>query len=100
MELPYETCTEKMPPKSKLFAIGGRCFLGSASILFDTAILGTHWIGPGIWLSLFYEYGKDTHAGAGKGSVPGIGSNVIPTLAETFAYLNFRYLVAAFYRLG
>jgi hypothetical protein len=56
---------------------------------------------------LFYEYGKDTHAGAGKGSVPGIegyiGSGVIngvPPLAEKFAYLNFRYLVAAFYRLG
>jgi hypothetical protein len=29
-------------------------------------------IGPGIWLGLFYEYGKDKYAGFGKSSVPGI----------------------------
>jgi hypothetical protein len=61
-----------MPPKSDLVEIGGMCFLGSASILFDTAVYGTHWIGPGIWLGLFYEYGKDSFAGFGKGWVPGI----------------------------
>jgi hypothetical protein len=48
-----------------------------------------------------YEYGKTTYAGYGKGSVPGIedciGSVGIPLLAERFANLNFRYLVAAFY---
>jgi hypothetical protein len=32
----------------------------------------THWIGPGIWLDLFNEYGKYTYAGLGMGSVPGI----------------------------
>jgi hypothetical protein len=72
VELPCKICTAKMSPKSKLIEIGGRCFLGSASILFDTAVYETHWIGPGIWLSWFYEYGKDTYAGAGKGSVSGI----------------------------
>jgi hypothetical protein len=45
---------------------------GSESVLFDTAVWGTHWIRPEIWLGLFYEYGKDTHAGFGKGSIPGI----------------------------
>jgi hypothetical protein len=65
---------------------------------------------------LFYEYCKDTHAGAGKGSqyrvlriaLGLLGSTPnnclvvlsgIPPLAETFAYLNFRYLVTDFYRL-
>jgi hypothetical protein len=38
MELPCEIYTAKMPSKSKLIDIGGRCFLGSASILFDTAV--------------------------------------------------------------
>jgi hypothetical protein len=42
--LPCEICRAKMPPKGELFEIGGRCFLGSASILFDTAVLGAHWI--------------------------------------------------------
>jgi hypothetical protein len=28
----------KMHPKSKLIEIGGRCILGSASVLFDTAV--------------------------------------------------------------
>jgi hypothetical protein len=32
------SCHAKMPPKIKLVEIGGRCFLGSASILFDTAV--------------------------------------------------------------
>jgi hypothetical protein len=72
MELQCEMCTAKMPRKGKLVEIGGRCFLGSASILFDTAVKGTHWIDPGILLGLFYEYGKDKHAGARKGSIPGI----------------------------
>jgi hypothetical protein len=72
MELPCEICTAKMPPKGELVQIGGRCFLGSASILFDTAVYGTYWIGPGIWFSLFYEYGKDTYAGFGKALVSGI----------------------------
>jgi hypothetical protein len=35
-------------------------------------ILLNNWIGLEKWLGLFYEYGKDTHAGFGKGSVPGI----------------------------
>jgi hypothetical protein len=72
MELPCKICTAKMPPKNKFIEIGGRCFLRSASVLFDTTVKGTHWIGPGIWLCLFYEYGKDTHAGFGKDSIPGI----------------------------
>jgi hypothetical protein len=38
MELPCEICTAKMPPKGELVEIGGRGFLGSASILFDTAV--------------------------------------------------------------
>jgi hypothetical protein len=42
MELPCEICTVKMPPKSKFIEIGGRCFLESASILFDTVVYGTH----------------------------------------------------------
>jgi hypothetical protein len=42
-----EICTAKMPLKGEL-EIGGRCFLGSASILFDTAVKETHWIGPEI----------------------------------------------------
>jgi hypothetical protein len=106
MELPCEICTAKMPPKGEIVEIGGRCFLGS--ILFDTAVQGTHWIGPGIWLGLFYEYGIDTYAGFGKGtgqyralrialgqmgSTPnnclGVLSG-IPPLAERFAYLDFR----------
>jgi hypothetical protein len=67
----------------------------------------THWIAAGIWLGLFYEYVKDTYAGFGKGS-DGISTpnnclgvlSGIPSLAERFEYLNFRYLVAAFCRLG
>jgi hypothetical protein len=50
----------------------GRCFFGSASVLFDTAVYRAHWIRPGVWLGLFYEYGKDTHAGFIKGSITGI----------------------------
>jgi hypothetical protein len=38
MELPCEICTAKMLPKGKLVGIGGRCFLESASILFDAAV--------------------------------------------------------------
>jgi hypothetical protein len=53
MELSCEICTAKMPPKGELVEIGGRCFLGSASMLFDTAVYGTHWIGPEILLGLF-----------------------------------------------
>jgi hypothetical protein len=41
MELPCKICTAKMPPKSKLIEIEGKCFLESASILFDTAVMGT-----------------------------------------------------------
>jgi hypothetical protein len=29
----------KMPPKGELVEIGGRCFLGSASILFDRGLI-------------------------------------------------------------
>jgi hypothetical protein len=44
--LPQTTCFKylgiffdaALPPKSKLINIGGRCFLGSASVLFDTAV--------------------------------------------------------------
>jgi hypothetical protein len=39
MELPCKVCAAKMSPKSELIEIGGRCFLGSASILFNTAAL-------------------------------------------------------------
>jgi hypothetical protein len=54
-----------------------------------------------------YEYVKDTYAGFGKGS-DGISTpnnclgvlSGIPSLAERFEYLNFRYLVATFCRLG
>jgi hypothetical protein len=65
---------------------------------------------------LLYTYGKNMYAGFGMGPVPGIEDckglmastpnnclddlGGIPPLAERFAYLNFRYLVAAFYRLG
>jgi hypothetical protein len=62
----------ELPSKSKLVEIGGRCFLGRAFILFDSAVYRTHLIDPGIWLCLFYEYGKDIHAEAGKGSLPGV----------------------------
>jgi hypothetical protein len=48
MELPCEVCAAKMPPKSELIEIGGMCFLRSASVLFDTAVKGTHWIRPGV----------------------------------------------------
>jgi hypothetical protein len=72
MELPCEICATKMPRKGELAEIGSRCFLGSASILFDTSVWETHWIGPGIWLGLFYEYGRDTYSGFRKGLVPGI----------------------------
>jgi hypothetical protein len=53
--------------------IGGGCFLmGSASILFDTTVQGTNWIGPRYGSVFFYEYGKNTHAELRKGSVVGI----------------------------
>jgi hypothetical protein len=38
MELPCEICTAKLPPKGELVEIGGKCFLGSASILFDATV--------------------------------------------------------------
>jgi hypothetical protein len=38
IELPCEIYRAKMPSKSKLIEIGGRCFLGSAFFLFDTAV--------------------------------------------------------------
>jgi hypothetical protein len=66
MELPCEICAAKTPPKSKLIEIGGRCFLGSASVLFDTDVTYRGLIGSVL------EYGKDTHAEFGKGSIPGI----------------------------
>jgi hypothetical protein len=66
MELSCEGCATKMPPKSEFIGIGGRCFLGRASVLFDTAVKGTHWIRPGVCSGFFYEYGKDTHAGFGR----------------------------------
>jgi hypothetical protein len=106
MELPCEICTAKMPPRGELVEIGGRCFLGSVSILFDTAVQETHWIGPGIWLGLLYErvqYRLLRIALGLMGSTPNNCLCVldgIPPLAERFAYLKFRYLVAAFYRLG
>jgi hypothetical protein len=34
-----------MSTKGEIVEIGGRCFLVSASILFDTAVYGTHCIG-------------------------------------------------------
>jgi hypothetical protein len=48
MELPCDICLAKMPPKSELVEISGRCFLGSASILFDTTGL----------IGLVLEYGS------------------------------------------
>jgi hypothetical protein len=72
MDLPCEICVAKMPPKSKHVEIGDWCFLNSASILLDTAVQETHWIGTGIWLGLICEYGKPTLTGAGKGSKLGI----------------------------
>jgi hypothetical protein len=33
MELPCEVYAAKMPPKSELIEIGGRCFLGSACLI-------------------------------------------------------------------
>jgi hypothetical protein len=42
-----------MPLKGEFVEIGSRCFLESATILFDTAVWGAHWIGPGI-----VEYGS------------------------------------------
>jgi hypothetical protein len=110
IELPCEICTAKMLPKSNLVEIGGRCFLGSAFILYDTVV-------KGIWLGLFYTNMAKTHmlglervqnralriALGLMGSTPNNCLDFlsgIPPLAESFAYLNFRYLVAAFYRLG
>jgi hypothetical protein len=97
MELPCE-----MHPKSKLVEIDGRCFLGSAFILFNIAVYGTHWIGPEIWLSLFYEYGKERVQyrtlrvvlglmGSTPNNCVGVLSGMSP-LPEIFASLNFRYL--------
>jgi hypothetical protein len=57
-------CGGKTYPESKFIEIGGRCLLGSTSVLFE-------W-GTGILLGLFYEYGKATHSGFGKGSIRGI----------------------------
>jgi hypothetical protein len=62
MELPCEICAVKTPPKSKLIEIGGRCFMRSASVLFDTA-LGKGSI-PGIEdcigsdVAAFYRFGQ------------------------------------------
>jgi hypothetical protein len=47
------------------------CEICTAMMLLQRVNLLTHWIGPGIWLGLFFEY-KDKYAGFGKGSVPGI----------------------------
>jgi hypothetical protein len=38
MELHAKICAEKMLPKSAFIEICGRCFLGSTSVLFDTAV--------------------------------------------------------------
>jgi hypothetical protein len=38
MVLPCEICAAKMSLMGELVEIGGKCFLGSASILFDTAV--------------------------------------------------------------
>jgi hypothetical protein len=40
MELPCKICTAKMPPKSKLNEIGGRCFLGSTSVCLVLLYMG------------------------------------------------------------
>jgi hypothetical protein len=110
------SCHAKMPPKSKLMEIGGRCFLGSAYVLFDTTLyrglIGsvleygsvcftnmarTHMMG---WERVQY---RALRIALGlMGPTPnclGVLSG-IPPLAERFAYLNFRCLVAALYQLG
>jgi hypothetical protein len=95
MELPCEICTAKL--------------------LLQIVNLLTHWIGPGIWLGLFFEYGsmvRTNMLGLERvwyralrtalrlmGSTPnnclGVLSG-IPPLVERFTYFNFRYLVALF----
>jgi hypothetical protein len=109
--------TAEMLPKKKFFEIGGRCFLGSASILFDTVVYR-------VLIGSVLEYGSVCFKNMAKihmlglervqyrplripldlvGSTPnnclGVFRGITP-LAERLAYLNFRYLVAAFYRLG
>jgi hypothetical protein len=61
MELPCEICAVKTPPKSKLIEISGRCFMRSASVLFDTAL--------------------------GKGSIPGIALGLMLLLSIDSAKL-------------
>jgi hypothetical protein len=119
MELPCKICTAKMPQKSDFIEISGRCFLESASILFDTAvccILGL--------IGSVLEFGSVCFTNMAKTQMLGLERvqyqalrvalglmrstpnsclgvlSGIPPLAERFAYLNFRYLVAAFCRLG
>jgi hypothetical protein len=51
----------------------------------------------GVWFDLLLWNIQKSYATTGKGSVS-IVSGIAP-LAERFMYLNFRYLVAVFYRL-
>jgi hypothetical protein len=107
MELLCELCTAKMPPKNKLVEIGGRYFLGSASILFDTTVYGDSlnrsWNMARFVLRIWQRRTCCIEVCIGS---DGFYSNCLgvlsgtPLLAERFAYLNFRYLVAAFYRLS
>jgi hypothetical protein len=113
MGLPCEICTAKMPPEGELVEIGGRCFLGSASILFVLLYRGL--------IGSVLEYGSvcftnmaNTHmldleriqyralriALSLMGSTPNNCMGVLGGISPLAERLNFRYLVATFYRSG
>jgi hypothetical protein len=92
MELPCEICTAKMPSKSKLIEIGGRCFLGSASMkMAKTHMLGWKGFGIGHWglhwvrwdphriiacvfLVAYYHWQKDSHTSSMRICIESAGS--------------------------
>jgi hypothetical protein len=47
-------------------------FLGDPPCLIKFDEKESQWVGPVIWFGLFYECGKDTHAGFEKSSELGI----------------------------
>jgi hypothetical protein len=63
MELPCKKCTAKM-----LKSVAGVSWRAHPSCLI--LLYRGLYIGPGIWVGLFHEYGKNTYAGFRKGSVP------------------------------
>jgi hypothetical protein len=103
IELPFKICAAKIPPKGELVEIGGRCFFGDSldrSWNMARFVLRI-WQRHICWVLKGFSTGYDALGlmGSTLNNCLGVLSG-IPPLVERFAYLNFRYLVAAFYRLG